>query len=127
MYSLTFRVRVTTPRSMDEMERPRCRCVDFIAGEGSFRLHAYSACGGPRGLPQGSATHMALPRISSVAIATQPVHQLQIRPIVHNKEASPTTSPSDVTYMWSQCDLHFVSQHVVQCVVKWWRFVALFE
>jgi len=25
MYSLTFRVRVTTPRSIDEMERPRCR------------------------------------------------------------------------------------------------------
>jgi len=25
MYSLTFRVRVTTPCSMDEMERPRCR------------------------------------------------------------------------------------------------------
>jgi len=26
----------------------------------------------------------ALPRISSVAIATQPVHRLQIHPIVHN-------------------------------------------
>jgi len=26
----------------------------------------------------------ALPHISSVAIATQPVHWLQIRPIVHN-------------------------------------------
>jgi len=26
----------------------------------------------------------ALPRISSVAIATQPVHRLQIRQIVHN-------------------------------------------
>ena len=26
----------------------------------------------------------ALPRISSVAVATQPVHRLQIRPIVHN-------------------------------------------
>jgi len=25
MYSLTFRVRVTTPRRMHEMERPRCR------------------------------------------------------------------------------------------------------
>jgi len=25
MYSLTFRVRVTTPRSMDERELPRCR------------------------------------------------------------------------------------------------------
>ena len=26
---------------------------------------------------------------------------------------------SDVTYLWSQCDRHFVGQ--------WWRFVALFE
>ena len=34
---------------------------------------------------------------------------------------------SDVTYLWSQCDRHFVCQHVVLCVVKWWRFVALFE
>jgi len=25
MYSLTFHVRVATPRSMDEMEQPRCR------------------------------------------------------------------------------------------------------
>ena len=31
---------------------------------------------------------------------------------------------SDVTYLWSQCDRHFVGQHVVLCVVKWWRFVA---
>jgi len=34
---------------------------------------------------------------------------------------------SDVTYLWSQCDRHFVGQHVVLCVVKRWRFVALFE
>jgi len=34
---------------------------------------------------------------------------------------------SDVTYLWSQCDRHFVGQHIVPCVVKWWRFVALFE
>jgi len=40
MYSLTFRVHATTPRSMNEMERPRYRCVDFIAGEGSLRRHA---------------------------------------------------------------------------------------
>jgi len=35
----------------------------------------------------------ALPRISSVAIATQPVHRLQISPIVH-KGPSPSTPPS---------------------------------
>ena len=34
---------------------------------------------------------------------------------------------SDVTYLWSQCNRHSVGQHVVLCVVKWWRFVALFE
>jgi len=34
---------------------------------------------------------------------------------------------SDVIYLWSQCDRHFVGQHVVLCVVKWWTFVSLFE
>jgi len=34
---------------------------------------------------------------------------------------------SDVTYLWSQCDRYFVGQQVVLCVVKWCRFVALFE
>jgi len=34
---------------------------------------------------------------------------------------------SDITYLWPQCDRHVVGQHVVPCVVKWWRFVALFE
>jgi len=34
---------------------------------------------------------------------------------------------SDVTYLWPQCDRHFVGQYVVLCVVKWWIFVALFE
>jgi len=33
---------------------------------------------------------------------------------------------SDVTYLWLR-DRHFVGQHVVLCVVKWWRFVALFK
>jgi len=47
-----------------------------------------AACGGPGGLPLGSVTHF-----HSVAI-TQPVHRLQIRPIVHNRGASPTTPPS---------------------------------
>ena len=36
----------------------------------------------------GSATHF-----HSVAIATQPVHQLQICPIVHKQGASPNTPP----------------------------------
>jgi len=37
------------------------------------------------------------------------------------------TGWSDVIYLWSQCNRHFVGQHVVLCVVKWWRFVALYE
>jgi len=43
-------------------------CIVCVCG-----MHA--ACGGPGGLPLGSATHF-----HSVAIATQPVHRLQIRP-----------------------------------------------
>ena len=38
-----------------------------------------AACGGPGELPLGSATHFY-----NITIATQPVHRLQIRPIVHN-------------------------------------------
>jgi len=34
---------------------------------------------------------------------------------------------SDVTCLWSQRDRHFVGEHVVLCVVKWRRYVALFE
>jgi len=72
----------------------RGRHVDFIAGEGSLRRTPHAcvvraACGGPGGLPLGSVTHF-----HSVAIATQPVHRLQIRPIMHNYGASPTTPPS---------------------------------
>jgi len=38
MYYFAFALQ--HPGSMDEMERPGCRCVDFIAGEGSLRRHA---------------------------------------------------------------------------------------
>ena len=81
MYSLTFRVRVTTPRSVDEMERrtQQARPLYRRRGESSLACVVRAACGGPGGLPLGSATHF-----HSVAIATQPVHQLQIRLIVHN-------------------------------------------
>jgi len=82
MYSLTFRVRVTTPRSVDEMERrtQQTRRCYRRRGESVF-ASMRSACGvqWPGGLPLGSATHF-----HSVAIATQPVHRLQISPIVHN-------------------------------------------
>jgi len=84
MYSLTFRVRVTTPRSMDKMEQrmQQVRRCYRMRGESSpacvvcvFGMRA--ACIGPSGLP------LALPHIY-IVLPTQPVHQLQICPIVHN-------------------------------------------
>jgi len=48
-----------------------------FAGMRSARVR--HACGGPGGLLLGSDMHFHI-----VAITTQPVHQLQIRPIVHN-------------------------------------------
>jgi len=39
-----------------------------------------AACGGPAGLPLGSATHFHI-----VAIATQPVLRLQMRPVGHTR------------------------------------------
>jgi len=90
VYSLTFRVRFTTPRSMDEMERRTQQTSRFYCRRGESSPVCVvcvcvcvcimrAACGGPGGLPLGSATHF-----HSVAIATQPVHRLQTRPIVHN-------------------------------------------
>jgi len=85
MYSLTFRVRITThPQygrngtaslqitSRTQQARryyrwrgePSPACVVRVVGLADYRW--------------------ARPRIFSVAIATQPVHRLQIRPIVHN-------------------------------------------
>ena len=94
------------PRIMDEMLNPT-RSIDrnetaHAAGasilspvRGVFAarrtLHACvvrAACGGPDGLPLGSATHF-----HSVAIATQPVHRLQIRPTVHKYGGIPYTTP----------------------------------
>jgi len=40
MYSLTFRVRVTTPAVWTKWNGVRSRHVDFVAGEGSLRRHA---------------------------------------------------------------------------------------
>jgi len=94
MYSLTFRVRITTSRSMDKMERrtQQARRCYRRRGESSPACVVCcmcAACGGPGGLLLGSATHF-----HSVAIATQPVHRLQIRSIVHNYGALLTTPPS---------------------------------
>jgi len=85
MYSLTFRVRPTTPRTIDEMERRTHQARPFYRGRGESSRACLvclcgtpAACSGPGELPLGSATHFY-----SVAIATKLVHRLQIRPIVH--------------------------------------------
>jgi len=66
---------------MDEMERRMQQARRFYRrrGESSPACVVCEACGGPGGLPLGSATHF-----HSVAIATEPVHRLQICPIVNN-------------------------------------------
>jgi len=82
MYSLTFRVRVATPAKYGQNGTASLQItshtpnlhVDFITG-----ACVRSACTGPGGLPLGSATHF-----HNVAIATHPVHQLQIHLIVYN-------------------------------------------
>jgi len=71
---------------MDEMERRTQQARRFYRRRGESSPECVvcvcgmrAACGGPGGLPLGSATHF-----HSVAIATQTMHRLQIRPIVHN-------------------------------------------
>ena len=85
MYSLTFRVRVTTPHSTVEMERLTQQVRRFYRQKGeSLPACVVCVCGmraaysGPGGL-LGSATHF-----HSVAIARQLVHRWQIRPILPN-------------------------------------------
>ena len=85
MYSLTFHFSVTTPPQCGRKGTAHAAGASiFSLARGVVALHAV-----------GLADYRwALPRISIVTIATQPVHQLQIRPIVHNWGASPTTPPS---------------------------------
>jgi len=80
MYSLTFRVRVTTSPQYGRNRTTRAAGVSILSqARGVFAGMRSVRCGGPGGLPLGSATHF-----HSAAIATQPVHRLQIRPTVHN-------------------------------------------
>jgi len=84
MYSLTFPVRVTTPPQYGRNRTAHAAGASMLSPArgvfaGMCSLHVRHVCGGPGGLLLGSATHF-----HSVAIATQPVHWLQIRPIVHN-------------------------------------------
>jgi len=87
MYSLTFRVRAATPAqygrngtaSLQITSHTPNLHVDFIVGACVRACVVRAARAGPGGLPLGSATHFY-----NVAIATHPVHRLQICPIVHN-------------------------------------------
>jgi len=90
MYSLTFCIHVTTPpqygrngnahaagASMLSPARVVFACMHSVCVQHACGMRA--VCRGPGRLPLASATDF-----HSIAIATQPVHRLQIRPIVHN-------------------------------------------
>ena len=119
MYSLTFCVRVITPPQYGRNGTAHAAGASILspargvfAGMRSVRVR--HACGGPGGLPLGSATHFHSVAIAThVAIATQPMHRLQIRPILYNYGASPTTPASYIrvrTIVWAcgrgQTDRH---------------------
>jgi len=95
MYSLTFCICVATPAQYGRNGTASLQITSHTQQARRFYrwcVHACvvcAACAGRSGLPLGSATHF-----HNVAIATHPVHRLQIRPIVHNYGASPTTPPS---------------------------------
>jgi len=86
MYSLTSGVRVTTLPQYGRNGTAHAAGASILspakgvfAGMRSVRMR--HACGVRRAwrITTGSATHL-----HSVAIATQPVHRLQICPVVHN-------------------------------------------
>jgi len=85
MYSLTFRVRVAIAAHYGRNRTASLQITSRTQQARRFYRQCVRACvvcaarGVPGGLPLGCATHF-----HNVAIATQPVHRLQIRPIVHN-------------------------------------------
>jgi len=85
MYSLTFRVRVTTPAVWTKWNGLVVDNVAHAAGASILSLATGVFAGMSSAHAVGLADYgWALSRISTVAIATQPVHRLQIRPTVHN-------------------------------------------
>jgi len=78
MHWLTFRVRVTTPPQYGRNGTASLQITSRTQQARRFYRWCVRACV-VRAV--GLADYCwALPRISSVAIATQPVHRLQIRP-----------------------------------------------
>jgi len=83
MYSLTFRVRVTTPPQYGRSGTAHAAGAAILSLARGVFAGMRSAWHCVRRAVSLADYRWALPRISSVAIATQPVHRLQIRPIVH--------------------------------------------
>jgi len=83
MYSLTFRVRVTTPPQYERNGTAHAAGASILSlARGVFDG---TQCVALRAVGLHAADYCwVLPRTYSVAIATQPVYRLQIRPIVHN-------------------------------------------
>jgi len=86
MYSLTFRICVITPLQYGQNRTAHTAgALVFVVGEWSQSSPACvvrgTACGVRWAwwITAGLSTHF-----HNVAIATQPVHRLQIRPIVHH-------------------------------------------
>jgi len=84
MYSLTFRVRVATPPQYGRNGTAHAAGASIFSPARGVFAGMRSAWHCLRRAVGLADYHCALPRISSVAIATQPVHRLQIRPTVHN-------------------------------------------
>jgi len=85
MYSLTFRVRVTTPLAVwTKWNGVVADNVVHAAGMSILSLvREFSPASVVRAV--GLADYRwAVSRISGVVVAMQPMHGLQIRPIVHN-------------------------------------------
>jgi len=84
-YPLTLRVRVTTPPQYGRNGTASLQITS--RKQQARRFYRWRGESLPARVvrAEGLADYRwALPRISGVAIATQPVHRLQIRPIVHN-------------------------------------------
>jgi len=84
LYSLTFLFRVTTPPQYGRNGTAHAAGASILSRARGVFVTKCSAWHCVRRAVGLVDYRWALPRISSVAIATQPVHRLQIRPIVHN-------------------------------------------
>jgi len=82
MYSLTFHVRITTPMQYGENGTAHAAGMLMLALAREVFAGMCSAWHCVRCAVGLADYRWALPQISSFVIATQPVHRLQIRPIL---------------------------------------------